>query len=92
MQAKTTREKIIDDCLALIWRNGVNGTSMSDIAEKAAILKGSFYKRLARPSARQDRSGTRYPDSQPLIRIFYHRPLLPRNPAGQTLRATNNKS
>lgn len=43
MQAKTTREKIIDDCLALIWRNGVNGTSMSDIAEKAAILKGSFY-------------------------------------------------
>ena len=43
MQAKTTREKIIDDCLALIWRNGVNGTSMSDIADKAAILKGSFY-------------------------------------------------
>ncbi|MFO1471178.1 MAG: TetR family transcriptional regulator C-terminal domain-containing protein [Turneriella sp.] len=43
VQAKTTREKIIDDCLALIWRNGVNGTSMSDIAEKAAILKGSFY-------------------------------------------------
>jgi len=43
VQAKTTREKIIDDCLALIWRNGVNGTSMSDIADKAAILKGSFY-------------------------------------------------
>lgn len=43
MIAKTTREKIIDDCLALLWRNGVNGTSMSDIAEKAAILKGSFY-------------------------------------------------
>lgn len=43
MQAKTTREKIIDDCLSLLWRNGVNGTSMADIAEKAAILKGSFY-------------------------------------------------
>lgn len=43
MIAKTTREKIIDDCLQLLWRNGVNGTSMSDIAEKAAILKGSFY-------------------------------------------------
>lgn len=43
MQAKTTREKIIDDCLDLLWRNGVNGTSMADIAEKAAILKGSFY-------------------------------------------------
>jgi TetR/AcrR family transcriptional repressor of nem operon len=43
VQAKTTREKIIDDCLSLLWRNGVNGTSMSDIAEKAAILKGSFY-------------------------------------------------
>jgi TetR/AcrR family transcriptional repressor of nem operon len=41
--AKTTREKIIDDCLALLWRKGVNGTSMSDIAERAAILKGSFY-------------------------------------------------
>ena len=43
MQAKTTRDKIIDDCLQLLWRNGVNGTSMSDIAERAAILKGSFY-------------------------------------------------
>lgn len=43
MIAKTTREKIIDDCLALLWRKGVNGTSMSDIAERAAILKGSFY-------------------------------------------------
>jgi TetR/AcrR family transcriptional regulator, transcriptional repressor for nem operon len=43
VQAKTTREKIIDDCLSLLWRNGVNGTSMADIAEKAAILKGSFY-------------------------------------------------
>jgi len=41
--AKTTREKIIDDCLALLWRKGVNGTSMADIAERAAILKGSFY-------------------------------------------------
>lgn len=43
MQAKTTREKIIDDCLGLLWQGGVNGTSMADIAEKAAILKGSFY-------------------------------------------------
>ncbi len=43
MIAKTTREKIIDDCLALLWRKGVNGTSMADIAERAAILKGSFY-------------------------------------------------
>jgi len=43
VQAKTTREKIIDDCIQLLWKNGVNGTSMSDIAEKAAILKGSFY-------------------------------------------------
>jgi len=43
MQAKTSREKIIADCQALLWRNGVNGTSMNDIAEKAAILKGSFY-------------------------------------------------
>lgn len=43
MVAKTTREKIIDDCLALLWRKGVNGTSLSDIAERAAILKGSFY-------------------------------------------------
>jgi len=41
--AKTTREKIIDDCQQLLWRNGVSGTSMSDIAERAAILKGSFY-------------------------------------------------
>jgi TetR/AcrR family transcriptional repressor of nem operon len=43
VQAKTTREKIIDDCLSLLWQGGVNGTSMADIAEKAAILKGSFY-------------------------------------------------
>lgn len=43
MQAKTSREKIIDDCLTLLWRGGVNGTSMQDIAERAAILKGSFY-------------------------------------------------
>ncbi len=43
MQAKTTREKIINDCLVLLWRNGVNGTSMADLAEKASILKGSFY-------------------------------------------------
>lgn len=41
--AKTTREKIIDDCQQLLWRNGVSGTSMSDIADRAAILKGSFY-------------------------------------------------
>lgn len=43
MQAKTSREKIIEDCLTLLWRGGVNGTSMQDIAERAAILKGSFY-------------------------------------------------
>lgn len=43
MQAKTSREKIIEDCLTLLWRSGVNGTSMQDIAERAAILKGSFY-------------------------------------------------
>jgi len=43
VQAKTTREKIIADCQDLLWRKGVNGTSMTDIAEKAAILKGSFY-------------------------------------------------
>lgn len=43
MQPKTSREKIIEDCLSLLWQGGVNGTSMADIAEKAAILKGSFY-------------------------------------------------
>jgi TetR/AcrR family transcriptional regulator, transcriptional repressor for nem operon len=43
VQPKTTREKIIDDCISLLWQGGVNGTSMKDIADKAAILKGSFY-------------------------------------------------
>jgi TetR/AcrR family transcriptional repressor of nem operon len=43
VQAKTSREKLIEDGLSLIWKSGFNGTSMSDIAEKAAILKGSFY-------------------------------------------------
>ena len=43
MQAKTTREKIIQDCLGLVATRGFNGTSMADISEKAAILRGSFY-------------------------------------------------
>lgn len=75
MVAKTTREKIIEDCLSLLWRKGVNATSLTDIAQRAAILKGSFYNYFKSKeefiSAVLDTYATRW--EQNIVSIFRER-------------------
>lgn len=47
MQAKGTRQQIVDSAADLIWRKGYNRTSVGDIIRHADICKGSFYHYFA---------------------------------------------
>ena len=47
IELKETKERIMEEALALFAENGYLGTSMSDIASRLGITKGALYKHYA---------------------------------------------